>query len=312
MPETQTAFFPSTSELSSAQAGGVRLSERFSLALSDTAPRGLNGDQLGKESGSSIDFQDHRAYAAGDDPRNINWQAFARTGSYSVKLFRSEVRPLVDCVVDVTGSQFAFPGKRLQFLTLLYFVSASCQKAGVDFRIYLSSGASHRKLDVSSLAPERLRALLSDSLAGASTEAESGASSFPPALRTIPFRRESYRVLLSDLLFSSDPARFLAPFTRHAGRSVILCCSATEESAPDWSGNLDLEDAESHLKRPYHITPAVLQSYEEAYVRHFSLWDHAARRSRVSLVRFSDRHEISDSLRKEGLGTGAFQMVNAR
>ncbi|MFN9663179.1 MAG: DUF58 domain-containing protein, partial [Akkermansiaceae bacterium] len=26
-----------------------------------------------------MDFQDHRSYSPGDDPRHINWQAYART-----------------------------------------------------------------------------------------------------------------------------------------------------------------------------------------------------------------------------------------
>ena len=47
----------------------------------------------GSGTGSSLDFQDHRAYSPGDDPRHINWQAYARTGSYTMKLFREEVRP---------------------------------------------------------------------------------------------------------------------------------------------------------------------------------------------------------------------------
>ncbi|MEJ6642028.1 MAG: DUF58 domain-containing protein [Akkermansiaceae bacterium] len=38
--------------------------------------------------GSALYFQDHRAYSPGDDPRHINWQAYARTGQYTMKLYR--------------------------------------------------------------------------------------------------------------------------------------------------------------------------------------------------------------------------------
>ena len=45
--------------------------------------------------GSALYFQDHRAYSPGDDPRHINWQAYARTGQYTMKLYREEFRPVV-------------------------------------------------------------------------------------------------------------------------------------------------------------------------------------------------------------------------
>ena len=58
-----------------------------------------------------MDFQDHRSYSPGDDPRHINWQAYARTGSYTLKLFREEIRPIVDLVLDVSPSMFFTPEK---------------------------------------------------------------------------------------------------------------------------------------------------------------------------------------------------------
>ena len=67
---------------------------------------GTAGNVLGRGTGSSIDFQDHRQYVPGDDPRHINWQAYARTGHYSMKLYREEVTPRIDLVYDVSGSMF--------------------------------------------------------------------------------------------------------------------------------------------------------------------------------------------------------------
>lgn len=69
------------------------LADRFSLPLNDRNWRGNPGDYAGIGVGSSLDFQDHRNYLPGDDPRHINWQAFARTGDYTLKLYREEVRP---------------------------------------------------------------------------------------------------------------------------------------------------------------------------------------------------------------------------
>src|SRR6056297_2113291 len=104
--------------------------DRFSLPLNDRNWRGNPGDYAGTGVGSSLDFQDHRSYLPGDDPRHINWQAYARTGDYTLKLYREEVRPIVEIIMDVSESMFAFPDKASRSLELLYFCCFSAERAG--------------------------------------------------------------------------------------------------------------------------------------------------------------------------------------
>ena len=59
---------------------------RVRLPLRTRVWKGQAGEFLGAGTGSSLDFQDHRTYVPGDDPRHINWQAYARTGHYTMKL----------------------------------------------------------------------------------------------------------------------------------------------------------------------------------------------------------------------------------
>ena len=68
---------------------------------------GTQGNWLGTGLGSSVDFQDHRAYQMGDDPRYIHWAAYARTGLLTMKLYRAEVAPLVETVAltDTPGRE---------------------------------------------------------------------------------------------------------------------------------------------------------------------------------------------------------------
>ena len=79
---------------------------KLRLPLRSRVWKGQTGEFTGGGTGSSMDFQDHRAYSPSDDPRHINWQAYARTGSYTMKLFREEVRPVVDLVLDASESMF--------------------------------------------------------------------------------------------------------------------------------------------------------------------------------------------------------------
>src|SRR3954470_19074235 len=91
--------------------------------------RGMQGNWQGAGTGSSLDFQDHRPYVAGDDPRYINWQAYARTGSYTMKLYRQEVSPAVDVAVDVSASMFVDDAKGARMAELLYWVVESALEA---------------------------------------------------------------------------------------------------------------------------------------------------------------------------------------
>lgn len=80
---------------------------RLRLPLRSKVWRGGSGDFAGAGTGSSMDFQDHRNYVPGDDPRHINWQAYARTGQYTMKLYREEVRPVIDLICDVSPSMLS-------------------------------------------------------------------------------------------------------------------------------------------------------------------------------------------------------------
>jgi Protein of unknown function DUF58 len=95
-----------------ARTAGRAAAELLRLPFGNHAWRGRTGHWTGSGKGSSLDFQDHRPYAPGDDLRHVNWQAYARTGNYSMKLYREEVTPAVDLVVDVSSSMFGALGLR--------------------------------------------------------------------------------------------------------------------------------------------------------------------------------------------------------
>src|ERR1700761_2635359 len=104
---------------------------RLRLPLRSRTWRGQSGNWLGAGTGSSIDFQDHRPYLPGDDPRYIDWQAYARTGHYTMKLYREEVSPLVDLVFDASESMFLDAEKMARGLDLLYFaIESALQSSG--------------------------------------------------------------------------------------------------------------------------------------------------------------------------------------
>ena len=97
---------------------------------------GVNGSVFGQGTGSSLDFQDQRPYVPGDDPRHINWQAYARNGSYTMKLYRQEVSPRVDLLLDVSPSMFLNEAKAQRVWELAYFAVESALQLGASLKVY--------------------------------------------------------------------------------------------------------------------------------------------------------------------------------
>ncbi|MGI8602146.1 MAG: DUF58 domain-containing protein [Verrucomicrobiales bacterium] len=261
--------------------------------------RGHAGEFMGMGVGSSLDFQDHRAYMPGDDPRQINWQAYARTGHYTMKLYREEVRPLVDLLFDVSPSMFAFPAKEQRALELFYYGFESASRVGSSVKTYAVHGDAHRLLPEDAILshrwPEELNGL------NANTSA-------PPLLARLPLRAGSLRLLLSDLLFPGAPENILPALSARNGRGLVFAPFAREEADPGWEGNFEFVDAETRGHHLHRVEPALLQRYEQAYRRHFELWKIGARKYGVALARVSAESAFEAALRTEAIAVGAVEV----
>lgn len=58
------------------------------------------GDARSAHFGQGLDFEEVRAYQAGDDIRNMDWRTTARTGEPYLKVFREEHHPALHIAVD--------------------------------------------------------------------------------------------------------------------------------------------------------------------------------------------------------------------
>lgn len=274
---------------------------RLRLPLRSKVWRGQAGEFSGSGSGSSMDFQDHRAYSPGDDPRHINWQAYARTGHYTMKLFREEVRPVVDLIMDVSESHFFQAAKARRTAELFYLITASSVAAGASISIHLVKGNATSPVDPASVA--------SHTWLESARKLKPSDPSTPPDLSRIPLRANSIRVLLSDLLFPGDPDPILRYLSQRHGSAVIFSPYVQEEAKPAWDGNYDFIDAENETRHPHRIEPAVLKRYEEAYTTHFSTWKHAARRYQAAYARIPAEEELASALFREAIPTGALEAI---
>jgi len=77
--------------------------------------------------GYSVEFKDYREYSPGDEPKLIDWKAYARTDKHFVKRFEMESNMNVVCLLDVSASMGYQPldSRRLNKLDYGRFLAAS-------------------------------------------------------------------------------------------------------------------------------------------------------------------------------------------
>jgi uncharacterized protein (DUF58 family) len=266
---------------------------RLRLPFRSHTWRGQTGNWLGAGIGSSIDFQDHRPYAPGDDPRYIDWQAYARTGHYTMKLYREEVSPLADVLLDVSASMFLTPEKAARVVELFYFAVESALRSGAFVRVFAVENGR--------IAQWPIEAVLS----------HSGFAELPFKPAAAPrWRPGSLRVFISDLLFPGQPSAWLLALGAGKGRGVILAPQAADESDPDWSGNIEFADCETGRRRLQLVSGDLLARYRAGYARHFALWKEAARKHAVLFSRVAAELEFQAALKAEAIPAGVVELTS--
>jgi uncharacterized protein (DUF58 family) len=266
------------------------------LPLRRRAWRGIQGDWQGLGTGNSLDFQDHRPYVPGDDLRHLNWQAYARTGHYTMKLFRQDVSPAVDLAVDLSGSMFLDEEKSARTAELLYWSVESALEAGASLRCFAVRG--------SAVEPLALDDIMAHDWARLATGAE------PPAFASVPWRHGSLRVILSDLLWPGEIQPILQALDERQGSGHLLAPYCAAEAEPHWAGNLQMLDCETEALRLQRMDRGIVEQYRAAYARHFGLWEEQALRYRVPFARIPSEPELAEALRPHVAATGVVEWAH--
>lgn len=282
-------------ELSGLRLDAQKCAGHLRLSLRERNWQGAQGNWAGAGIGSSIDFQDHRPYMPGDDPRYIDWAAYARSGQTIMKLYREEVSPRMDLVLDSSQSMFFDSEKEAQTLRLFFFCIESALAISASLRIYLLSENHLELLSVEqALNLDKFRT---------SEKAESGI----PSLGKLPFRNNAMRLFISDLLYDSPPDPLLATLVAQRGKGVILAPYLEKEQNPEWSGNMELVECETGLRRRQRVDPALLYRYKKTYANHLSSWDESCRKYQVQFARVPCEGGLAQGLETEALSKGVVE-----
>lgn len=285
--------WPEPEELRRVQANMRALSERFGLVLGATTGRA--GSAAGVGLGASVEYHDHRPFVLGDDPRYLDWNAYARTGQPVAKMYRAEVTLEVDVVLDGSRSMAAQADKQRRALELTSLAVESSRRQGAAVRLHvLSGGEVHRPgLDAYEAG---------DWLPPMPKEGAPGAN----GLERVAFRPRGTRIWISDLLFSDVPQDSLRVLRPRQGRAAVVVPFTADEVEPDWDGNMALVDVESGELRAQWVDAPIRQRYRAAYAAHFETYARLARRHGLGWWRVEAGSAMATALATQGVEAGVF------
>lgn len=266
---------PMDSAIRQALRDGEKLGARYALQIPQVAASGQMGSRSGRRAGSSIDFQDYREYQPGDDLRFIDWGIFARTDRLTVKLYREEVTPHLDLILDGSRSMnLEDTAKAKAVAQLAALLATSAANAQCTQAVWLS-GEGYQRLANDTLTPSAWDKL---ELASNRTPEESFAI-LPPK-----FRRLGVRVFVSDLLWPGEPLQILRRLRDGAAALFVIQLLARDDAEPPEHGNLRVVDSETGEESEIYVDSSVAKQYAVQLARVQQSWADACRQTGAHLT----------------------------
>lgn len=251
--------------------------ERLQL-VSRTRTSGLNhGERRSRSNGASIQFADYREYAAGDDPRLVDWNVFGRSGHLFVKLFEDEALLHVHVLVDVSRSMDWGEPNKLDAARRLAAALGYVALSRFD-RLYVAPLAEDVGAALGPLWGRDQASTLMETIGGWRPRGQTDLGRALGGYARGPGRHRGLVLLISDLLSSTWEAGLRA-LVRQRHEVAVLHLLCREEVSPPLGEELRLIDRESGEHVDIHLDSLAL----DAYARRFAEWT-------VAIERFCGDH----------------------
>jgi hypothetical protein len=260
---------------------GYRLGSRAMFAEPRRTTRGMMGNMLSRNTGSSLEFMEHREYLPGDDLRRIDWNAYARSDRLAVKLFREEVNPHVDLLLDVSRSMnLAGTQKGKAAYALTGFFASVAAESRFSFRVFVTDDGC-RTLSRSHLLPFDWEPF----------DLTSTHSPNEALLRMPPdWKPHGIRIFVSDFLFMTDPGLIVSRIAGDAAVTILVQLLAASDAEPPQQGNFRLTDCESGERIELYLDLLAREQYKQNLARHQENYHLTARRYGASLMTVIAEH----------------------
>lgn len=225
----------------------IRQISRLDLRAQFIVKGFLQGLHASPFHGFSVEFSEHRKYAPGDNPDDIDWLVYAKTDKYYVKKFEAETNLTGYLVMDLSASMaYSYEQELTKFEYSICLAAALCY-----LMIHQNDPVgliTFGEKIVDSLAPKSKRQQIGNILSHLAKLEPRDKTDIGRSLGQLAamLRQSSLVMIFSDLLAYTDEVIAALRQLRHGGHDVILfhVLDAAEVEFP-FDGLVELEDPES-------------------------------------------------------------------
>jgi uncharacterized protein (DUF58 family) len=255
------------------------------------------GDHRSPFHGYNAEFQQHRAYRAGDDLKHLDWKLLARTDRLYSKQFRETTSMAAMLVLDASASM-AFPDggiSKFRYASvvaaaLAYLIATQGDAVGLlavahDSPSYLPARGGRPHLRTLFAQLDRIRP-------GGRWQPTRAIGRAADLLK-----RRGMILVLSDFYDDEDAVRRELRRVARFGHDVaMLQVISPEERALTYRGEVELEDLESGARRLVHA-PAIAADYATAVTDFLARVRDDARRDGIDYALFATDEPPERALR---------------
>jgi len=250
------------------EAAVERASQGLTLALPRVAHRGRVGEVRAASVGASMEIHDFRPYQPGDDLRQVDWNAVARTGELILRVRQDEVAPRIEVVLDGSRSMALTQEKAARARELALLLCKVALREGLTPTLLLTGRTPQRATGGGCMALAR----------GADFDA---VDSLAEAIRRAPpLRLCGLRLVVSDFLYEADFERFTERLARDAAGVWLLQLLDVEDANPSGAMGAQLVDSETGEGLDRVLSQAVLEGYRQRLAQHQRLLSASVQRVR--------------------------------
>ncbi|MBQ2620666.1 MAG: DUF58 domain-containing protein [Thermoguttaceae bacterium] len=207
----------------------------------------LQGLHASPFQGFSVEFSEHRRYAPGDDPDDIDWLAYAKTDKYYIKKFEAQTNITGWLIVDTSKSMGYSSGNALTKFDYCISLAAALGYLMISQQDPVGLITFDEKLK-QCLKPHSRRGQLAQILSLLTRLTPTGETDLAQSLiqTAAMLRHKSLLIVFSDLLTDKEELIQALYRLRHAGHDIILfhIMDQAEVNFP-FDGDVEMTDPET-------------------------------------------------------------------
>lgn len=258
----------------------------------------MQGGYLSSMRGRGMDFEEVRAYQAGDDIRNMDWRVTARTGKPHTKVYRIEKERPIYLLIDLhAGMYFATRGAFKSVCASR--IAAMIAWASMDIGDRLGLLAAHGEQQYAVKAQTRLHHLMHifetlTRLSDKPRSQESGLFELISRAREV-IKPGSLVFLISDFVYCDDAAKqIIAQISKHSDMVMCNIVDRFDVDAPV-PGRYRISNGEQHMMIDTH-DPYLIKQYHDQFEAFENELRVYCRSYRIPYLRFMTDDDVSAHL----------------